>query len=859
MNWHQLDIDKVLESMGSSKSGLTSKAVESALNKYGPNELEETKKSPAWLQFLNQFKSFMIIVLIVAAIISGIVGDKTDTIIILVIVMLNAFIGFIQEYRAEKAMDALKKIATPSSIVTRDGKNITIHSSEIVPGDIVILEAGVIVPADIRLVESHALRIEESALTGESIAVDKDTKPVAKGESSLGDRVNMAYKGTRITNGRGKGVVTETGMNTEIGKIAKMLQQETSLTPLQVRMEDFGKKLSYMIIGICIILFLIGWLRGEEPFNMLLVSISLAVAAIPEALPALITISLSHGAKRLVKKKALVRKLPAVETLGSVTFICTDKTGTLTKNSMRVQQTKTATENKVEADVPLLAFAMALNHDVSLSNDGKMLGDPMETAIVDFLKEQQSIEAFDIIDSYPRVGEIPFDSDRKCMTTIHEYNDRFVVITKGAIESIAGRLESSDVVDTMKNENIRMASEGMRVIAYGYKFVNEISEPLDQDEIENRLSFAGLVGLIDPPRTEVKDAIVECRSAGIQTVMITGDHSQTAEAIGRQISLFNDGDIKLSGLELGKMDMKAFEEKVERVKIYSRVSPEQKLTIVKALQARDHFVSMTGDGVNDAPSLKAANIGIAMGITGTDVSKEASDMILLDDNFTTIVNAIREGRRIYDNIRKFVKYIMTCNGAEIWTIFLAPILGLPIPLMPIHLLWINLVTDGLPGLALSSEVADRNIMKRAPRSKNESLFAGGTGYHIIWVGILMAGITLGIEAWAQPQKHIHWQTMVFTVLSLAQLGHVFAIRSEREFIFMIGFFSNVPLLLAVIFTLLLQLAAIYLPIGNKLLHTQPLTLNELLICMGGAVVVFMAVEVEKAIKNIVSSSKTRNK
>lgn len=856
MNWHQLDIEKVFEETGSSREGLSSSGVSMARSKYGANELEDVKKIPAWIQFLNQFKSFMIIVLVIAAVISGIVGDKTDTIIILVIVLLNALVGFIQEYRAEKAMNALKKIASPNSRIIRDGKEISIASSEIVPGDVVILEAGMIAPADMRLFVSHALRIEESALTGESLAVDKITKALGEENTELGDRLNMAYKGTKVINGRGLGVVTATGMNTEIGKIAQMLQEQKTATPLQLKMEDFGKKLSYLIIAICLLLFVIGLIRGEEPFNMLLVSISLAVAAIPEALPALITISLAQGAKRLVKKNALVRKLPAVETLGSVTYICTDKTGTLTKNSMKVIDTYRSEEKSIDPQVALLENLMCLNHDVAQSGDEKLFGDPMEVAIVEFLKESQSIEAFEIQKKYPRVAEIPFDAERKCMTTIHEYGDKFLIVSKGAMESINEKLEPGNNLNDIEQQNNRLASEGMRVLAYGFRFMPDVNDPLNEVEIESQLKFAGLVGLMDPAREEVNDAILECKTAGIRPVMITGDHPETATAIAKKINLFSQGDLKITGYELRNLSDAEFEEKVENIKVYSRVSPEQKLLIVKGLQAKDHFVSMTGDGVNDAPSLKAANIGIAMGITGTDVSKEASDMILLDDNFTTIVNAIKEGRRIYDNIRKFVKYIMTCNGAEIWTIFLAPILGLPIPLLPIHLLWINLVTDGLPGLALSSEKAETNIMKRPPRHKNESLFSHGTGTHIIWVGILMAAITLGIQGWAIADDNPNWQTMVFTVLSLAQLGHVFAIRSEKEYIFSIGFFSNRFLLIAVIFTFLLQLCVIYMPLANKFLKTRPLPLNDLLLCLSGAFLIFFAVELEKAFKKYLNRKKT---
>lgn len=850
-SWHTLDITAVLAEMDSTVNGLSGKRVSEAMAKFGPNELTEKKKKPAWVIMLSQFKDFMIIVLITAAVISGIAGDLVDTVIILVIVLLNAIVGFVQEYRAERTMEALKKMAASKANVLRDSVVQNIISSELVPGDIVLLETGQVVPADLRLLEAHSLRIEESSLTGESVAVDKAINTLSGDELAIGDRVNMAYKATTVVNGRGKGVVVETGMNTEIGKIAGMLQQDEVRTPLQIRMADFGKKLSYLIFIICLVLFGVGLLRGEEPMNMLLVAISLAVAAIPEALPALITVALANGARHLVKKNVVVRKLHAVETLGSVTFICSDKTGTLTQNKMKIVEVRpTLVPVQLTKDIPFLESAMALNHDVMKNERGNWVGDPTELAITDhIISTHTEDKLLHIADKFPRKGELPFDSERKRMTTIHEYGNGYIAIVKGAAEAIIEVSElQAGVRKTTEAEARKMASNGMRVLAYGYRILEGMPGDNDPKLIEKDLVFSGLVGMIDPPRQEVKAAIQECKAAGIQPVMITGDHIETATAIARELGIFAGGDLAVTGVELSKMQPRQLDEKVESISVYGRVSPEQKLDIVKALHRKHHFVAMTGDGANDAPSLKIANIGIAMGIAGTDVSKEASSMILLDDNFATIVKAIKEGRRIYDNIRKFVKYIMACNSAEILIIFTAPLFGMPIPLLPIHILWINLVTDGLPGLALASEKAERNIMKRPPRPTNESIFSEGIGYHILWVGVLMAAITLGMQSFAIHGHDEHWQTEVFSVLLFAQLWHVYAIRSDREYIFR-RIFSNKPLIGAILLTVTLQFGIIYLPFANEIFKTQPLTIKELLICIGLSSIIFFAVELEKFIKN----------
>jgi P-type Ca2+ transporter type 2C len=857
MNWHLTDINKVLELTQSSPGGLANAEAEKRLETYGPNEIAAAKKNSTIVLFLHQFKDFMILVLMAAAIISGLMGDVTDTIVIIAIVILNAIVGFIQEYRAEKAMEALKKMTVTNIKVVRNNSVATISSAMLVPGDIVFLEAGNAVPADIRLAEAVQLKINEASLTGESLAVEKQTHTLTAPNLSQGDYINMAFKGTYVTYGRGKGIVVATAMQTELGKIARMLQEPGIQTPLQKRLAVFGRNLAYIVLFICAIVFTVGYLRGENVVLMLLTALSLAVAAIPEALPAVITIALAIGAKKMVQKNALIRKLPAVETLGSVTYICTDKTGTLTLNRMMVEEiagNNFYVKHKDQAavahtdDYKWLLKAMALSNDVYRDEDNTILGDPTETA----LYEYAFLKGYDktvIEKQFPRVAEIPFDAERKCMTTIHRHGCKYIVFVKGAMEMLMQKAGDDSAAKLWEVPLNKMLGNGLRVLGFAVKELDELPAEITAGAIETNLQLLGIAGIIDPPRDEARQAVQECKTAGIKPVMITGDHPITAATIARRLGIIETWDDRIiTGAEMNIMSTEELQDAVDEIKVYARVSPEQKLNIVKALQQRGEYVAMTGDGVNDAPALKHADIGVAMGITGTDVAKEAAHMILLDDNFATIVKAVKEGRRIFDNIRKFIRYVLTGNSAEIWVIFLAPFFALPIPLLPIHILWINLVTDGLPGLALAIEPAEKNIMQRKPRNPGQSIFADGLGIHVMWVGLLLAALTIGTQAYAIYINDSHWQTMVFTVLCLGQLTHVMAIRSERDSLFSQGIFSNPKLIFTVAITFMLQLSVIYFPFFNAIFKTQPLSFNELIFCIGISLVIFIAVEIEKIIR-----------
>ena len=854
MNYHLQSISEVADTLKTSPAGLDSTTVTKLAEEHGKNILEVKKKKTLWSMLWKQLTDFMILVLIAAAIISGIVGDLTDTIVILAIVIINAIVGLVQEWRAEKAMEALKDMAASHARVMRNNESIDIPAADLVPGDVVLLEAGNIIPADVRFIETYTLKIDESSLTGESINIEKNPVQLSDGDYPLGDRINMGYKGTFVTNGRGVAYVVATGMKTELGRIATMIQTDEIKTPLQKRLDGFGKRLTVIILILCVVFFFVGWQRGETWSVMLLTSISLAVAAIPEALPALVTIALALGAKRLVQNNALIRKLPAVETLGSVTYICSDKTGTLTLNKMTVQeiydpQEITSLINAFDEKNVLLQ-AMALNNDVTKDKDNVWVGESTEVALTQYALDNK-YDRFELESRFPRMAELPFDSKRKLMTTLHQTDSGVLAIVKGAVEILFHKLENNQhaLIPDLERKANEMAEKGYRILGYAVRVFETMPREVTAEQIETSLTFIGLTGLMDPPREEARQAVAECKAAGIRPVMITGDHKLTAKAIAHHLGIIaSEEDLTITGPELQKMSDDEFNAVVEKIRVYARVDPEQKLRIISALQSKNHFVAMTGDGVNDAPALKNADIGIAMGINGTEVSKEASHMILLDDNFATIVKAVKHGRRIFDNILKFIKYIMTGNSGEIWTLFLAPFLGLPIPLLAIHILWINLVTDGLPGLALASEPAESKIMNRPPRKPTENIFAGGMAWHILWVGLLMGIVTLATQAWAIHHSGSHWQTITFSVLCFSQLGHVMAIRSESKSIFQTGVLSNKPLLIAILGTGLLQMGVIYLPFFNSIFKTQPLSFKELMLTLAVSSIVFFAVEIEKAIK-----------
>ena len=840
INWFNKTVDEVESTLKTNaENGLTAEEAQKRQEEYGLNELKAKKKKSLFVKFLEQFKDFMIIILIISAIISGVVGVAqgegfTDTIIILVVVVVNAIIGVAQENKAEKSLEALQKLSSHVAKVVRDGKLQVIQSKELVPGDIVILETGDYVPADLRIIEAVNLKSQESALTGESVPVEKMAAKIEDEKIGIGDRINMLFSSSLITYGRGKAVVVETGMNTEVGKIADIINTaEDQGTPLQQKLNKLGKTLGIVALAICAVIFVVGLLYGKEPIHMFMTAVSLAVAAIPEGLPAVFTIVLAIGVQRMVKRNAIVKKLPAVETLGSASVICSDKTGTLTQNKMTVEKVfcdgnlVSLEESADMIDIQKLVYASMLCNDTKISEDDKLTGDPTETALVDMAFKLD----FDpsVYGMFPRVAEIPFDSDRKLMTTVHEENGNYVVYTKGGVDELLANCSSyilegdiktdlEEYKEIIRRYNMEMAQNALRVLAMAYKVLDHKPTAEEIKELESNLTYIGMVGMIDPPRLEVKDAVQECKEAGIKTVMITGDHKITAIAIAKSLGIVENDDEAITGTELEEMSDEELIRNVRKYSVYARVSPEHKVRIVKAWQANGETVAMTGDGVNDAPSLKIADIGCAMGVVGTDVAKEAADVILTDDNFATVVSAVEEGRRIYDNILKAIQFLLSSNIGEIVVLFLAilitPLLskqfGVDITLietlLPIHILWINLVTDSLPALALAVDPAADNVMKRKPlKNTKKGIFTKGMTWRIVYQGLMIGLITLtafiiGLSTpdVSQEEKVKIGQTMAFYVLAFSELVHVFNIRDNKRTIFKTGIFNNSKLILATV-------------------------------------------------------------
>lgn len=870
-NWFSKTVTETSEYFKTDlKKGLNLEGVEESRKKYGINELKAKKKKTLLIKFLEQFKDFMIIILIIAALVSGIIGyieneGITDSIIILIVVIMNAIIGVAQESKAEKSLEALQKLSSHVAKVIRNGELIIIPSKELVPGDIVVLETGDYVPADLRIIEAVNLKVQEASLTGESVPVEKNIEAISDEKVGIGDRTNMLFASSLITYGRGKGIVVETGMNTEVGKIASIINDTNETeTPLQEKLNKLGKTLGIGALIICAVIFVIGLLYGKNPLDMFMTAVSLAVAAIPEGLAAVSTIVLAIGVQRMVKKHAIVKKLPAVETLGSATVICSDKTGTLTQNKMTVQ--KIFYNNKLvdipevnleEEDAVLekLVYVSMLCNDTKIGTDKQLTGDPTETALINMGFKLDFQPA--IYEQMPRIKEIPFDSDRKLMTTVNKIGEKFVVCTKGGVDELLNRCtkyilngeiktDLDDYKNQIKENNEKMAKDALRVLTMGYKELDY--EPTDEEmkDIENNLIYIGMVGMIDPPREEVKLAVQKCKTAGIKTVMITGDHKITAVAIAKALGILEKEDEAITGAELEEMSDEELTKNIRKYSVYARVSPEHKVRIVKAWQANGEIVAMTGDGVNDAPALKTADIGCAMGIVGTDVAKEAADVILTDDNFATIVSAVEEGRRIYDNILKAIQFLLSSNVGEIIVLFVAilitpllsKIFGIDIhliePLLPIHILWINLVTDSLPALALAVDPAEKDIMKRKPIKPKKGVFTKGMIWRVVYQGVMIGIITLAafviglgtknvpvIEGLTEQEVRVEiGQTMAFVVLALSELVHVFNIRNNKESIFKTKIFNNGKLILAILVSAILMFVILLIP-GLRAIFSIP--------------------------------------
>ena len=899
-NWFNKDISEVEKELQTDiNKGLANEQVKERTEKYGLNELQAAKKKTLLQRFLDQFKDFSIIVLIIAAIVSGAVGIAqgegiTDTIIILIVVIVNAVIGVAQESKAEKSLEALQKLSDHASKVIRNGSMSVIPAKELVPGDIVVLDTGDYIPADLRIIEAVNLKSQESSLTGESVPVEKSVEKLDDKEIGIGDRVNMLFSSSLVTYGRGKGIVVETGMTTEVGKIAGMINSaEKQETPLQQKLNKLGKTLGIVALSICVLIFIIGLIQGKEPISMFMTAVSLAVAAIPEGLAAVSTIVLAIGVQKMVKKNAIVKRLPAVETLGSATVICSDKTGTLTQNKMTVEkifwnnQLKDMSEvQKIEnkdKELTELIYANMLCNDTKIAENGDLAGDPTETALIDMAFKLDFKQ--DVIEKLKRVEEVPFDSDRKLMTTVNQVDNKYVVYTKGGIDELLNRCRDYEIngekktdlaeyTKTIRSQNETMAKEALRVLGCAYKEIDHIPSKEEMKDIENNLTFIGMVGMIDPPREEAKKAVEKCKTAGIKTVMITGDHKITATAIAKKLGILENEDEAITGLELEKMSDEELEKNVRHYSVYARVSPEHKVRIVKAWQKNGEIVAMTGDGVNDSPALKTSDIGCAMGIVGTDVAKEAADVILTDDNFATIVSAVEEGRRIYDNILKVIQFLLSSNVGEIVVLLVATLMTPLISnwfgiadvnhleiLLPIHILWINLVTDSLPALALAFDPANKGIMNRKPLKPSKGVFTKGMVWRVIYQGVMIGGLTLaafliGLGTTTEPidgltleeSKIEVGQTMAFVTLAFSELVHVFNVRNNKESLFKTKVFNNSKLIWAILGSAALMLVILLVPALRNVFSIPVLPTQNVLELVGLVIAPLIIVELFKLFK-----------